>query len=84
MPVANPRTSFFPVLSRSEWMVVLAIILVAVDLRPGIVSMGPALPRMMEAFALHHAAASLLTAIPDLLMGALALPTPWLVILISL
>jgi MFS transporter, CP family, cyanate transporter len=52
---------------------------VAMALRPGIVSMGPALPAMIEAFQLSHAMASLMTAIPDLLMGALALPTPWLV-----
>ncbi len=56
-----------------------AILLVAVDLRPGIVSMGPLLPSIIRDFGLSHATASLLTTIPDLLMGALALPTPWLV-----
>jgi MFS transporter, CP family, cyanate transporter len=65
--------------SKAEWGLVLAIVLVAMALRPGIVSMGPALPAMIEAFQLSHAMASLMTAIPDLLMGALALPTPWLV-----
>jgi MFS transporter, CP family, cyanate transporter len=65
--------------SKGEWGLVLAIVLVAMALRPGIVSMGPALPAMIEAFQLSHAMASLMTAIPDLLMGALALPTPWLV-----
>ncbi len=54
------------------------IVLVAVDLRPGIVSTGPILPLIREEFGLSHTGASLLTAIPDLLMGALALPTPWL------
>lgn len=58
---------------------ILAIVLVAIDLRPGIVSMGPALPGLIDAFDLSHTVASLLTAIPDVLMGALALPTPWLV-----
>jgi MFS transporter, CP family, cyanate transporter len=55
-----------------------AIVLVALALRPSIVSIGPILPRIIEAFALSHAQASLLTAIPDLLMGLLALPAPWL------
>ncbi|MFD0913706.1 MFS transporter [Methylophilus luteus] len=71
----DKRTGF----SKAEWGLVLAIVLVAMALRPGIVSMGPALPAMIEAFQLSHAMASLMTAIPDLLMGALALPTPWLV-----
>ena len=37
------------------------LVLIGVNLRPGIVSIGP-----------------LLTSIPDVLMGLLALPTPWL------
>jgi MFS transporter, CP family, cyanate transporter len=65
--------------SRTEWGLVLAIVLVAIALRPGIVSMGPALPAIIETFQLSHAMASMMTAIPDVLMGALALPTPWLV-----
>lgn len=54
------------------------IALVAIDLRPGIVSTGPILPLIRDNFGLSHTVASLLTAIPDLLMGVLALPTPWL------
>ena len=54
------------------------IVLVAINLRPGIVSIGPLLPGIRQEFGLSHASASLLIAIPDLLMGALALPTPWL------
>jgi CP family cyanate transporter-like MFS transporter len=65
--------------SKTEWCLVLAIALVAIALRPGIVSMGPALPAIIERFQLSHAMASMMTAIPDVLMGALALPTPWLV-----
>lgn len=65
--------------SKAEWWLVLAIVLVAIALRPGIVSMGPALPAIIERFQLSHAMASMMTAIPDVLMGALALPTPWLV-----
>lgn len=65
--------------SRTEWWLVVVIVLVAMSLRPGIVSMGPALPAIIETFQLSHAMASMMTAIPDVLMGALALPTPWLV-----
>lgn len=65
--------------SRAEWGLIVAIVLVAISLRPGIVSMGPALPAIINTFQLSHAMASMMTAIPDVLMGALALPTPWLV-----
>jgi CP family cyanate transporter-like MFS transporter len=59
-------------------LAIVAIICVAADLRPGIVSIGPVLPSIREAFGLSHGAAALLTSIPDVLMGLLALPTPWL------
>jgi MFS transporter, CP family, cyanate transporter len=65
--------------SRAEWWLMVAIVLVAISLRPGIVSMGPALSAIINTFQLSHAMASMMTAIPDVLMGALALPTPWLV-----
>ena len=55
-----------------------AIVLVAIALRPGIVSIGPVLNTIRQSFGLNHAFASLLTSIPDLLMGLLAFPTPWL------
>jgi CP family cyanate transporter-like MFS transporter len=61
-----------------EWILIIAIVCVALSLRPGIVSIGPILPMIIGEFHLSHASASLLTAIPDLLMGLLALPTPWL------
>src|ERR1700677_241379 len=51
---------------------------VALDLRPGIVSVGPVLPSIQESFHLSHGTAALLTSIPDVFMGLLALPTPWL------
>jgi MFS transporter, CP family, cyanate transporter len=59
-------------------LAITAIVLVAITLRPGIVSVGPILPSIIDEFGLSHAAASLLTSIPDVLMGLLALPTPWL------
>lgn len=55
-----------------------AIVLVAIGLRPGIIAVGPILPSIIGEFHLSHAQASLLTSIPDVLMGFLALPTPWL------
>jgi CP family cyanate transporter-like MFS transporter len=61
-----------------SWLAITAIVLIAVDLRPAIVSIGPVLPSIRQEFHLSHAAASLLTSIPNLLMGSLALPTPWL------
>ncbi len=64
--------------NRHEWISIGAIVLVAINLRPGIVSIGPILPAIQAEFGMSHATASLLTAIPDLLMGLLALPTPWL------
>lgn len=63
---------------RNAMLAIAGIVLVAINLRPGIVSTGPLLPSISAEFGLSHAAASLLIAIPDLLMGLLALPTPWL------
>ncbi|MGI4953384.1 MAG: MFS transporter [Janthinobacterium lividum] len=62
----------------SAKVAIAAIILVAVGLRPGIVAVGPVLPSIISEFRLSHAMASLLTSIPDVVMGLLALPTPWL------
>jgi len=62
----------------SLMMAIICIVLVALTLRPAIVSVGPLLPGMIADFALSHTQASLLTAIPTLLMGLMALPTPWL------
>ena len=54
------------------------IVLVAIDLRPAIVSVGPLLEQIRSEFGISNAQASLLTAIPNLLMGLLALPAAWL------
>lgn len=71
-PLAPPKSQ------PSLLIAILCIVLVALTLRPAIVSVGPLLPGMIQAFGLSHTQASLLTAIPTLLMGLLALPTPWL------
>ncbi|MGL4236654.1 MFS transporter, partial [Tabrizicola sp.] len=57
---------------------ILCVVLVAIDLRPAIVSVGPLLPSILDEFAISNAEVSLLTAIPALLMGLFAFPTPWL------
>jgi CP family cyanate transporter-like MFS transporter len=62
----------------SSGLAVAAIVLVAVDLRPGIVSIGPVLPLIRTSFGLSHGVAALLTSIPGVLMGLLALPAPWM------
>jgi CP family cyanate transporter-like MFS transporter len=59
-------------------LLIAAIILVAIALRPGIVAIGPVLPMIIADFGLSHTTASLLTTIPGILMGLLALPAPWL------
>lgn len=72
---AEPRTPPAPSLG----FAIACIVLVALGLRPGIVSIGPILPDIMNRFGLSHTEASMITAIPTLLMGLLALATPWLV-----
>lgn len=54
------------------------MVLVATNLRPGIVSVGPVLGALRNEFHINNAQAALLTAIPTLLMGLLAIPTPGL------
>ncbi|MGE7990022.1 CynX/NimT family MFS transporter [Pseudomonas sp. NPDC089554] len=69
-----------PATPRAPSMLVLVacIVLVAITLRPGIVSVGPLLPAIILELGLSHTEAALLTVIPTLLMGVLALPAPWL------
>lgn len=57
---------------------IICVVLVALALRPGIVSTGPLLPSMISEFGLSYVQAALLTAIPTLLMGLMAVPAPWL------
>lgn len=59
-------------------MAILCVVLVALTLRPAIVSTGPLLALIIDEFNLSHTQAALLTAIPTLLMGLLAAPAPWL------
>lgn len=76
--LAYPALAGSDVRAPSVAGVILCILLVALTLRPGIVSMGPLLTAIIDELGLTHTQASLLTAIPTLLMGLLALPAPWL------
>jgi CP family cyanate transporter-like MFS transporter len=67
-----------PADAREAASLVVAMVVIAMALRPGIASIGPVLPLISREFSLSHAMASLLTTIPILLMGVLALPSPWL------
>ncbi|KVD70838.1 MFS transporter [Burkholderia sp. ABCPW 14] len=55
-----------------------AIVLVGLNLRPVLASLGPLLDTLQRATGLSDSAASLLTTVPILLMGAGALSAPWL------
>lgn len=80
-PAAGEVTSRTAPASRATLSMAAAIacvVLVALTLRPGIVSIGPLLPAIIGEFGLSHTQAALLTAIPTLLMGLLAAPVPWL------
>lgn len=57
---------------------IICVLAVGIDLRPGIASIGPLLPKLNEAFGISYAQAAFLTSIPPFLMGLLALPTPLL------
>lgn len=63
---------------RESVLILVSIVVIAMSIRPGIASIGPVLPLISQEFSLSHVGASLLTTIPTLLMGLLALPTPWL------
>lgn len=57
---------------------IVAIVLVSISLRPGIISMGPISTLIQNDFNFSYSTLSLLITIPDFLMGLLALPTPWI------
>lgn len=71
LPEKDPGASSVP-------LAVVCVVLVALDLRPSIVSSGPLLPMIQQDLGITSAQAALLTAIPAALMGLLAFPTPWL------
>jgi CP family cyanate transporter-like MFS transporter len=64
--------------NKRQTLVVIGIVLAALSLRPGIVSIGPSINLISGHFGLSHSTGALLTTIPDILMGLLALPAPFL------
>ncbi|UXH79086.1 MFS transporter [Roseateles amylovorans] len=74
-PAARPGTNSAGISLAAAIAVIAAV---ATNLRPGIVSIGPVLGLLRSEFHISNAQASLLTAIPTLLMGLLAIPTPWM------
>lgn len=63
----------------SRPLALLALILVAVNLRPAIAMIGPLLEPMQAELALSHRGAGLLTSLPTLAMGLFAFAGGWLV-----
>ena len=63
---------------KGQILIVIGIVLSALSLRPGIVSIGPTINLISNHFELSHSIGALLTTIPDLSMGLLALPAPLL------
>ncbi|WP_419736436.1 CynX/NimT family MFS transporter [Pseudomonas sp. COR18] len=59
-----------------ELMAGLGLFILALSLRPGIVSVGPLVGAIQAEFGLRHAQAALLTAIPDVCMGLFAIFIP--------
>ncbi|WP_216850445.1 CynX/NimT family MFS transporter [Acidisoma sp. L85] len=56
----------------------ICVVLIGIDLRPALVSIGPLIDTIQSRFSLSHAEASLLTTIPEVMMGLLAVPAPGL------
>jgi CP family cyanate transporter-like MFS transporter len=56
----------------------ICVMLIGIDLRPALVSIGPLINAIRSAFGLNHAEAALLATIPNVMMGLLAVPAPGL------
>jgi len=74
--ISAPRPSALGGRTLPLGVAALYVTLVGLDLRPGIVSIGPLMISLSKAFGLSHTLAALLTAIPDVLMGGLAIVSP--------
>jgi MFS transporter, CP family, cyanate transporter len=60
----------------SRIAIIACLLVLSFALRPGIVSIGPALPQIQHAFGLTYSESSLLTSIPDVCMGLFVLCVP--------
>lgn len=81
---AWPRTDGFTVKSLPRGMLLLALILAAINLRPGITSLAPLIERIATELALSRSLISLTTALPVLCMGLLAPFAPRLAVRLGL
>lgn len=59
-------------------LMLLVLVLVGINMRPLLTSIGPLLPQLQQASGMSFTLVSLLTAIPVIAMGALALASPWI------
>ncbi|WP_434639452.1 cyanate transporter [Klebsiella sp. I138] len=64
-------------------LMLLVLVLVGINMRPLLTSIGPLLPQLQQASGMGFTLVSLLTAIPVIAMGFLALASPWTDRLIS-
>lgn len=64
----------------SRWLLMLALVLAAINLRPGITSFAPLIERIAAELSLSRSVISLTTALPVLLMGLLAPLAPRLAV----
>ncbi|MCU1716635.1 MFS transporter [Pseudomonas sp. 5P_3.1_Bac2] len=64
--------------AHADWLVLLAIILLGLNLRPILASVGPLLDMIQQATAMDSSRAGLLTTLPVLAMGLCALAGVWL------
>nr|WP_120993240.1 MFS transporter [Stutzerimonas urumqiensis] len=70
--------------THSRWLFVLALVLAAINLRPGLTSFAPLIERIAQELDLSRSVISLTTALPVLLMGLLAPLAPRLAVRIGL
>lgn len=63
-------------MKRSQWIVLLGILVVALSLRPAVASVSPVLETIRADLGLSYTAVSLLTTVPTLCMGVFALTIP--------
>ena len=59
-------------------LMLLVLVLVGINMRPLLTSIGPLLPQLQQASGMGFALISLLTALPVMAMGLLALASPWI------
>ncbi|MGE0968822.1 cyanate transporter (plasmid) [Klebsiella sp. WOUb02] len=59
-------------------LMLLVLVLIGINMRPLLTSIGPLLPQLQQASGMSFTLVSLLTAIPVVAMGALALASPWI------